>query len=70
MTPNEAEHPQAVLGTTVRDSASGFAGKVTGVIHYLGGSARYLVQPPANTDGSWREPQWIEASRLFLHEEP
>lgn len=48
----------------VRDTLSGFKGKVAGVSAYINGCLQVLVVPPASEEGAYREGQWIDEQRL------
>jgi len=57
------------LGDRARDSASGFAGIVTGVAQYLGARSRALLQPQCRPGGDFVKPRWFDEDRLIAIDE-
>lgn len=53
------------FGQMVVDQITGFAGRVTGVAHYLSGYSQALVAPKVGDDGAFRDPQWFDVQRLM-----
>jgi hypothetical protein len=59
-----------LLGATVLDAVTGFAGIVTGYVTYLSGCNQALVVPKVGADGKLPEPQWFDEQRLRVQPEP
>lgn len=58
-------HDESIqLGQLVRDTISGFEGKVTSRIEYLNGCVRYGVQPPVDKDGKMPAGEFIDWQQL------
>ena len=57
------------LGDIVRDSISGFQGKVTGIAHYIYGCNTALVEPHELKDGEPVKGIWFDIPRLELLED-
>jgi len=55
---------KTVLGTTMRDTITGFTGVVTGRAEYISGCAQALLVPKAKDDGSLPESHWFDEQRL------
>ena len=53
-----------LLGSTVKDTITGFEGRAVGFTEYITGCNQILVQPPLDKDGKWVESHWIDESRL------
>lgn len=53
------------FGQMVVDQITGFAGRVTGVAHYISGCSQALVAPKIGADGSFRDSQWFDVQRLI-----
>lgn len=53
-----------MLGWTVKDCVTGFAGVVVGQVRYISGCNQCLVAPKAADDGVFRESQWFDEQRL------
>ncbi len=58
------------LGDVVKDSITGFRGKVTGITEYLYGCKQALVTPQKmKDDGTAFDSQWIDDQRLDAQSE-
>jgi hypothetical protein len=55
---------KAILGSTMRDTITGFAGAVTGRAEYITGCNQVLLQPKVKDDGSLNESAWFDEQRL------
>jgi hypothetical protein len=55
---------ETVLGRTVKDKITGFAGVVLGRCEYITGCNQVLVQPPLDRDGNWVESHWFDEDRV------
>lgn len=53
----------SIIGMTVRDQITGFAGTVTGRVEYITGCNQLLVAPKAKDDGTLPEPAWFDEQR-------
>lgn len=53
------------FGQMVVDQITGFAGRVTGVAHYISGCSQALVAPKVGGDGAFRDSQWLDVQRLI-----
>ena len=53
----------AQLGATYTDKITGFEGVATGYVQYITGCNQLLLAPKS-TDGTMKEPQWIDEQRL------
>ena len=54
------------FGDHVKDTVSGFAGKVTAFAQYATGCNQVLVSPPVTKTGDYRAAQWFDIERVFL----
>ena len=52
------------LGSTVKDSITGFRGIATGRCEYISGCNQVLVQPEVNEKGDFVEARWLDEQRL------
>ena len=52
------------LGSTVKDTITGFTGIVTGRCEYITGCAQVLVQPQMSTAGDLKDARWYDEPRL------
>ena len=52
------------LGTTVKDTVSGFSGIIVGQHQWLTGCATYSVQPPVDKDGKIPDTVGFDENRL------
>jgi hypothetical protein len=52
------------LGTSMRDTITGFTGTVTGYAEYISGCNQALLAPKMKDDGSVPESQWFDIQRL------
>lgn len=57
------------LGQTVKCRVTGFSGIVTGHANYLSGCDQFLVAPPVDKDGNWKEGHWFDEQRLIVTDE-
>ena len=48
------------LGDAVRDTVTGLKGTVTGVVEYLYGCRRLVVQPPVDKDGKYVDAVYVD----------
>ncbi len=55
-----------MLGRSVRDRITGFAGIVTGHVSYISGCNQVLVVPPVKQDGTLAEAQWFDEQRMEI----
>jgi hypothetical protein len=53
-----------ILGRKVKDRIAGFKGIATGYVSYLTGCNQVLVAPPVGKDGSAKDSNWFDESRL------
>jgi len=56
------------LGDKVRDTITGFEGRVTGRAEYISGCIQYAVTPPVNKDGEMADANWIDEQRIEIIE--
>ena len=54
-----------LLGMTVEDKVTGFAGVVTSIDFDLYGCVQAVVQPAAK-DGKYGDPRWFDVKRLVV----
>jgi hypothetical protein len=57
-----------LMGRTVADKITGFAGVVTAHIEYLSGCHQSSVNPGLDKDGKPQENQWFDDQRLVVDE--
>lgn len=61
---------ELALGTVVRDTVTGFQGKITAASIHLNGCHRYVVEPPLDKDSKIQDGQWFDAQRLEVIKPP
>jgi len=54
------------LGKQARDRVTGFEGIITARIQHLTGCDRYLLTPPVDKEGNFREPIWLDEGLLEI----
>jgi hypothetical protein len=54
------------LGDTVRDTVTGFVGKVIGISFWLNGCVQCGVKPPVDKDGKVLEAEWFDTQQLEI----
>ncbi|PCI51413.1 MAG: hypothetical protein COB49_02055 [Alphaproteobacteria bacterium] len=54
------------FGDEVKDTVSGFAGKVTAFAQYATGCSQVLVSPPVTKTGDYRDAQWFDIERILF----
>jgi hypothetical protein len=59
-----------VLGSEVRDSITGFTGRVVSRIEYITGCIQYGVAPPVKADGALPSTEYFDAQRLAIIGDP
>lgn len=52
------------LGSTYRDSITGFQGVATGYVTYISGCNQVLLAPRVSTDNAMRDAHWFDEQRL------
>ena len=57
-----------ILGRTVRDKITGFAGVAMGRVEYLTGCNQVLVTPKVKADGGVEDSRWFDEPRLVVDE--
>ncbi|HEX2656127.1 MAG TPA: hypothetical protein VHN11_21095 [Xanthobacteraceae bacterium] len=54
------------LGSTARDTITGFYGVITGRVNYLTGCDQYLVQPKTKSENEFVEARWFDENRIDI----
>ena len=54
------------MGINVRDTITGFAGKVTGRVEYITGCNQYLLAPKVGENGDFKEGHFFDEQRLEI----
>jgi hypothetical protein len=57
-------NPNAILGRTVRDRITGFAGVAIGHVVYITGCNQTLLAPKVSGESTYAEPHWFDDQRL------
>lgn len=50
----------------VKDTITGFQGKVMAIADYAYGCKQILVQPPVKEDGDWQKAHWFDEPQLVI----
>lgn len=58
--------PHFDLGSTLRDTVTGFEGVATGRVEYINGCVQYAIAPPVDKDGKLQDAHYFDAQRLRL----
>jgi len=58
------------MGSTVRDTITGFVGVVTGTASFINGAEQVQVTPTALKDGLPAEVQWLYTHRIQVQDTP
>lgn len=54
------------MGTEVKDTITGFSGKVVARCEYITGCNQYLITPGVDKEGSLRDSTWVDEQRIEL----
>ncbi len=58
-----------LFGKKGKDIITGFTGTITGKCEYISGCSQLLLSPDVDENGNYREPQWIDESRIEINDE-